>query len=119
VGNVRGIMESAGLWDDSVIVIGSDHHYRLDLWKPGRGSREFATTGGQEHERIPLLIKLRHETRAVEYDRPFNALLMRDLMLNLARDRIVNPNQLTMWLDRNRVRFPMASVAEKRAGESY
>jgi hypothetical protein len=110
LGNARRILEAAGLWDDSIVMVGSDHHYRLDYWQPGRESREFTAAGGREHQRIPLLIKMPRQAQAVQYNRPFNALLIHDLMLELAARRISSADQITAWLDRNRARFAGNSI---------
>jgi hypothetical protein len=110
LGNVRRILEAAGLWDDSIVVVSSDHHYRISIWKPERSGRVFAATGGQEHRRIPLLIKMPRQTRGVEYTHPFNALLIHDLFLELAAKRIETPDQISTWLDRNRQRFSVSFV---------
>jgi hypothetical protein len=62
---VRQAMEVAGLWDQSHILITSDHWWR---------SQTFFVT--RADHRVPFLLKLAGQKTEVTYDRPFNTVLL-------------------------------------------
>ncbi len=112
LGEFRRTLQAAKLWDDSTIVVTGDHHYRANMWRASDGipARVDRAIGGKEHPRVPVLIKLPHQTQETIYDKPFSALLMHDLMLGLANAKFSSPAELGSWLDVNRGRFPGLTV---------
>lgn len=104
LGELRRAMESAGVWDETTVVLSSDHWWRTDYW----GSRLFWSSGDEaargekvEH-RVPFIVKLAGQRSAIAYDEPFNTVLTRDLILDVLGGKLTRPEQSAAWLDAHR-----------------
>jgi hypothetical protein len=93
VGELRRTMEDAGAWDSTTVLFTSDHPYR-----------EAEQLDGKSDPRIPYVLKLAGQKKAVAYTQEFNTVLTADLLLAVLRGEIADPASLTAWLDRNRTR---------------
>lgn len=89
LGEMRREMEAAGKWDNSAVLLLSDHVMR---YRP-RYLREPADA------RVPFVLKLPGQTAGVAYDRPFSALVTHDLVAALLRGELKTAAELTAWLD--------------------
>lgn len=65
VGQVREKMIEAGTWDDTIVILSSDHRLRI---------------AGNSETRVPLIIKLPGKTEELRYDKPFKALVLHDIL---------------------------------------
>lgn len=59
VGKVRRTLEAKGVWDESLVIITSDHWWR---------------DSGSDDRRIPFFVKLPWQTTSYHYQRPFNGI---------------------------------------------
>ena len=103
IGDMRTAMQAAGTWNDSTVIISSDHPYRTWLWG-SIDERERAPKGADEDglfANVPLLVKLPGQHRGVRYDRKFNTEILHDMILALVRGTISDPVELTGWLNEN------------------
>jgi hypothetical protein len=91
VGQVRHQLEQAGLWEQTALLLTSDHWLRTSE----------LIDGVKEH-RVPFLLKLAGQSRPVVYERAFNTVLSHDLVLELLRGRLRTAAGVTRWLDRRR-----------------
>jgi hypothetical protein len=91
LGELRREMEGAGVWNDTTVIISSDHWYR-----------EANEMDGKMDHRVPFMIKLSGQTTGATYDRPFNTVLTQDLMLAILRGEVSTPQHVTRWLDEHR-----------------
>jgi hypothetical protein len=92
IGEIRRSLEAAGQWEDSTIILTSDHYYRWAKQLTGR-----------YHSRVPFLVKLPRQKHGVIYERRFNTLTTRKLVMAILRGEVQTPEQLTAWLDRNAI----------------
>jgi hypothetical protein len=95
-GELRGLMESAGLWDRTTLIITSDHWLR--------------DTKGFDHEvdhRAPLLIRMAGQAQPQTYSKPVNTLLLSRFCLATLRGEIKTPDELTKWMDANKDSVPV------------
>lgn len=117
LGEMRKVLQEAKLWDDSIVVVSGDHHFRANMWRndEGIGAALDKVIGQHEHPRVPVLIKMPHQTAGSTYDKPFSMLLMRDLILGLSGGAIAAANDIAPWLDANRGRFTDLRVPEAAA----
>jgi Sulfatase len=103
LGEMRAAMEASGTWNNSTIIISSDHPYRPWLW----GSVDHPDANGKIlsdqglYARVPLLVKLSRQHRTVRYEHRFNTLVLHYLVLALLRGTIDEPEQLAGWLTEN------------------
>jgi hypothetical protein len=96
LGDLRQSMESAGTWDDTTVLITTDHPYR-----------EAELLHGKFDPRIPLFLKLAGQHQGLSYSAPFNTILLQDLLLAVLRGEVTDAPAAARWLDANRSRTPL------------
>jgi hypothetical protein len=95
-------MERTKTWDDTTIVISSDHWWRTEYWdvrKPIWSRADDAYSAEGADHRIPFLVKLRGQKTGSKYEASFNTVLTHDLILDVLRKKISAPEQVSAWLD--------------------
>lgn len=104
LGTLRRRMEEAGLWENTTVVLSSDHWWRTDYWggRPFWSAGDEALRGGRSDHRIPFLVKLAGGQGANVYEAPFNTVLTHDLLLDLLGGKVRTQADLTAWLDSHR-----------------
>jgi hypothetical protein len=88
VGELRRRMEKSGEWDESTILLSTDHGWN--------SVKEY--DGGNDH-RIPFMVKLPHKHPGYTYSRPFNAIILRSLFRAIYKGEITENTTLATWLD--------------------
>jgi len=124
LGDLRRTMESAGTWENSTVLISSDHGLRghiEDLLPAWGGRRPMAAHGGTDR-RVPFLMKLPHQRQAAAYDAPFNTVVSCDLVLALLRGELSSTANVIQWIDQHRMpgardRLPSQERATSPNGE--
>ncbi len=102
LGDIRQSMESANQWDNSTIIISTDHQLRVNRWKDSDISfsdSDRKLTGEIEDSRIPFFLKLKNQKNPVIYEKPFNTLITRDLILAIMKGEITTPDEAQKLLD--------------------
>lgn len=89
LGELRLEMEAAGLWDDTAVIVSSDHWLRPPYVS-------------HIDKRVPFIVKLPRQREGSSYATPFNTVLTRALILALLREQVTDPPALVRWLDQNR-----------------
>jgi hypothetical protein len=90
VGDLRADMERSGVWNNTSIVLTTDHFYR--------GSR---LVNGKRDQRIPFIVHFPGESAGLSYSRSFNTIVTHDLILALLRSEVTDAAGLQHWLDRH------------------
>ncbi len=85
---IRKDMEIKGIWDNTTIIISSDHWFR--------DSEKF---DGKEDYRIPFIVKLAKHNDSIVYPKDFNTVLTHDLVMDIFSKKITTPNELVQWLN--------------------
>ncbi len=89
VGELRAVMEQAGSWESTSVIVSSDHHWRA--------SKSF---DGKINERwVPFLVKFPGQKEGVVYEQRFNTIITYDMVLALLNKEISHPSELVQWLD--------------------
>ena len=96
LGELRQSMEGTGTWDETAVLITSDHPYR-----------EAAQINGRSDPRIPFFFKPAGQARGRAYEAPFNTVLTQDLLLAVLRGEVADVDSAARWLDANRSRVPV------------
>jgi hypothetical protein len=101
LGELRQVLESAGLWDKTTVLVSTDHWWRINIWRnEGRWTpEEAAVSGNQIDNRIPFLLKLKNQREGMIYDRPFNTIVTHDLILALLGGDLTTPREVATWID--------------------
>ena len=97
LGQLRAAMEASGQWDNSFVLLTSDH--------PLRGK-------GPKHPWIPFLLKTPGQKEGLAYQQPFNSVLTHDLILAVVHGELHNPQDVSKWLDQARLRYPTTPVKQ-------
>lgn len=106
--HVRSLLEAAGQWDASAIVIMGDHSWRTELWAGAPDwtpEEEEASDGSQFDDRPGYIVKLPEQKVGTMINKPFAAVSTRRLFNAIMRNQIASPEDLSAWigtLDRNR-----------------
>lgn len=103
---IRKNMESANLWNESTIIISSDHFWRINRWKEAHSTHKLALTDGDrqltkeiEDQRIPFFLKLKNQQAPLIYEKPFNTVISRDLIFALLKGEISTVEELQNRID--------------------
>jgi hypothetical protein len=105
---IRAVMEAAGLWDASIVIVTSDHWWRaIHRADWGLTPEEEAVFADERNRRIPFLLKFAGPSEAFVYPRAFNTLLVHDLILDLLSGESATPAAVANWLDERRVTAPV------------
>jgi hypothetical protein len=103
LGDLRLVLENAGLWDKTTLLLSSDHWWRINLWRnEGRWTaEEAAVSGNQIDNRIPFLLKLKNQREGMTYGKAFNTIVTHDLILALLRGELATPREVAVWIDQH------------------
>ena len=103
LGKIRQTMEAAGTWENSVVLITSDHWWR-PMWRHGQywTAEDEATMGTNLDRRIPFILKMPGSGEGVRYDAPFNTVLSHDLLLAILKGEVKDMKEVARWLDQHR-----------------
>ncbi|MFY9556126.1 MAG: alkaline phosphatase family protein [Blastocatellia bacterium] len=104
LGDLRRSMEEAGTWDETIVLVTSDHWWRDDIWRtnyPWTEQDRELSQGHNDH-RIPFVLKLARQSRAVEYGSEFNTIVTHDLLLALLKGELSDAESVINWLDQRR-----------------
>jgi len=98
LGEIRQKLEENNLWDDSVVIVSSDHQWRLNQLKLSLTAKEIELTKGKEDKRIPFFVKLERQTESFEYEEAFNTVITKDLVIQILNGEITTSIDLENWL---------------------
>jgi hypothetical protein len=105
LGELRRHMESAGVWDDAIVLVTSDHWWRADIWRGMKRSEQHRWTAEDESvftaeidQRVPYLLKLPRQITGLSYELPFNTVLTPDLLLALLAGELRTQGEVIEWL---------------------
>ena len=103
MGKLRASMEAQGTWDESVILITSDHWWRSSWRKePGWTAEDERALGNSSDTRIPFILKMPGKnSRGELYERSFNTVLSHDLVLAILEGTVTDTQGVTAWLDQH------------------
>lgn len=92
LGELRSIMEDAGTWEESAIILSADH-----AWHTSSAYDSKVNVRG-----VPFLLKLPGQSEGVLYDKEFNTIITHDLILELLKEEISDYGSAARWLDARR-----------------
>lgn len=101
VGDIRRVLEQAGTWNQTVLLVSSDHPLRTDflrdigMWSP----EENRAMGSRVCPYVPFILKMPGQESPVRYDRPFNTVVTGDLLLAILQGEVSSPSAITQWLN--------------------
>ena len=87
LGDLRTTMQSAGTWENTTILVTSDHSLRV----PGK----------QDH-RVPFILKMAGQQVPLVYSRSFNTIITHELLLALLQGQLAGVDDVSAWIDHHR-----------------
>jgi hypothetical protein len=100
LGEIRKTLEDNNLWEDSTIIVSSDHQWRVNIYQNDLSEKERQITGGKEDARVPFFLKLKGQKETAIYDKPFNTVILHDLILAIMKGEVSTVNEAQTWLNR-------------------
>jgi hypothetical protein len=101
--HVRSLLESAGQWDSSAVVIMGDHSWRTKLeWSGGpewTSEEQEASNGGEFDDRPAYIVKLPEQKNGNNINVPFAAVDTRALFSAIMKKQIVSSEDLSIWVE--------------------
>ena len=58
-----------------------------------------AVCGQRKESLVPLIIKMPHQKEAIAYDKPFNAISLHNLVLDIYNNKVSKEKDLVRWFD--------------------
>lgn len=86
--NIRSVMETSGIWDNTTIIVTSDHWWRK--------SNEY--DGTLDH-RVPFIVKLSGNSNKAVYTKRFNTIIAHDMVLAILNKRINSNETLIAFIN--------------------
>jgi hypothetical protein len=109
VAELRQQMEQVGLWESTTVLISSDHRLRADrvwrqsvMWQEPFTKVDPLVFNSTADERVPFIVKLAGEKKALAYEPVFNTVLSHDLILKVLSGELSNAGDVADWLNKNR-----------------
>ena len=104
--HLREKLEKAGQWDNTVVIVSSDHYFRLKTPADFVFLPEDERRRAVSDRRIPFMIKLAGQSSRIGYDPVINTVVTKKLILDIFADKVRTPEELILWLDRFRAEHP-------------
>ncbi|HUS11788.1 MAG TPA: sulfatase-like hydrolase/transferase [Pyrinomonadaceae bacterium] len=103
LGDLRSSMESAGVWDQTTVLLSSDHWWRTNIWEkePSWTKEEAHLLADRTDRRVPFMLKLAGPRGELSYNSQFNTVISQDLLLTILRGELSTPQQVAIWLDQH------------------
>jgi hypothetical protein len=109
VAELRQQMEQVGLWESTTVLISSDHRLRADrvwrqsvMWQEPFTKVDPLVFNSTADERVPFIVKLAGEKKALAYEPVFNTVLSHDLILKVLSGELSSAGDVADWLNKNR-----------------
>ena len=97
LGEIRKVLESAGLWKKTTLIVSADHWWRL----------KNNTYDGKFDKRVPFIFKLAGQSEAAVYEPEFNTVVSCDLVLATLDGRLSTISDVVNWLNEHRNSQPI------------
>jgi arylsulfatase A-like enzyme len=104
LGRIRESMEAHGTWEDTVIMVTSDHWWRQS-WREKQPwtTEDESAMGNSLDRRIPFILKMPGRgNERILYEAPFNTVLSYDLLLAILQGEVTDTKGAARWLDQHR-----------------
>jgi len=94
VAGIRQILEQAGMWDSSIVLLSSDHPLRVRYYQ-----RRFIPNYAQQHNEVPYLLKMPGQKTGITYNQGMHEIVTKQLLLAILSREVTTPDQVMAWLD--------------------
>jgi hypothetical protein len=100
IGQIRSELERCGDWNDTAVLVTSDHPFRPELWAPSpMWDSEIARISRREWQPyIPFVLKLPNQHKRETESERFNTVITGDLLIEILNGRLRSPTDVSRWL---------------------
>lgn len=88
LGEMRRELESAGLWDETTVIVTADHWWRT-------------SPDGKVDKHIPFIVKLAGQKEGKTYTTAFNTIITSKFIMAVLNGEVTNPDAAMQWLNQN------------------
>jgi arylsulfatase A-like enzyme len=101
IGEIRSALEMAKLWDQTTLLITSDHPLRINTYRSGpEWDKEQENAIARAPDRyVPYMLKLAAQTQGLRYSKPFTTLVTKELMFAILSGKIVSYEDAVKWFE--------------------
>lgn len=90
IGDIRSSMEISGIWDKSLVIVSSDHHWRTNV---------LSQMGDYKYDnRVPFLLKMPGQSQELDIDSCFMTFRTRSLILKIFDGDLRSPEEVGSWI---------------------
>jgi len=116
VGELRRTLERAGLWNQTSVLITTDHGLRPTNWAGHLGwtAQLDRLTEDQAPRYVPLILKLAGQEQAAVVDKTFSNVLSADLILAVLAGDVTTSAEAAAWLNQHAGQAGAAVAESKR-----
>lgn len=102
LGELRVELETAGLWDQTSLLITADHGFRPDMWRGHYGWTQNMETVSAKGPSplVPFILKLAGKHDHIVVDRSFSNIVSTDLAMAVVGGQISTASQAADWIER-------------------
>ncbi|MCC7306024.1 MAG: sulfatase-like hydrolase/transferase [Acidobacteria bacterium] len=115
---VRNTLESTGQWENTVLIVSSDHAYRFKRLRDFRQLSEKERNDSMVDTRIPFIIKFAGQNSRIDYEPRINTIVTKRLILDILDNKIKDAGELVIWLDHLR-RFESILIDRTSTGRPW
>jgi hypothetical protein len=101
LGTLRRAMEESRVWDGTTLIVSADHGWRTSSWRgTPEWSAEDESVSHQETAGVPFLLRLPGQSTGVAYDKRFNTVVTRRLIIEILEGRLSDPARIADSIER-------------------
>ncbi len=115
-GEIRQALAASGRWDETAVVVTSDHSVR-SFWKETLllSPSLLRAIEDREEPTIPLFVKLPHQSRPLTYSEPFNSVLIHGIIQALLHGGMEQPEAVAEYISTHRREHPLPASSMRAA----
>ncbi|NMW22215.1 MAG: sulfatase-like hydrolase/transferase [Chlorobiaceae bacterium] len=87
LGEIRTTMQKTGSWDKTLVIVSSDHHWRVNTYD-----------GIIDQKHVPFLVKMPDQRKSILISDRFETVNTKQMILNIVDGKIKTPEALKQWM---------------------
>jgi len=92
LGEVRSTMQKIDTWDKSLVIVSSDHHWRLNSYD-----------GITDLMHVPFMVKLPSQKNSIMVSEHFETVMTKIMINNIIDGKINTPEELQKWMQKSSI----------------
>ena len=120
LGEIRQVIDQAGLSDRTSILVTADHGLRPGAWigRPGWTAELDRLTERKPPETVPFILKLAGQTQPIRVDKVFSNVAAADLALAVLEGKVTTADQAAVWMNQRKSSEAASQMAARESVRS-